>query len=276
MIDRTHAFPVVRQCQRLKLARSPTYYQPTPVSEAELALMRRIDELHLAHPFAGARMLRDLLRRDGHAMGRRHVATLMSRMGIEAVYRKPYTSQRHHAHTVYPYLLRDLEISRPNHVWAADSTYIPMARGVVYLVAVLDWASRRVLAWRRSNTLTTDFCLDAVQDAVGRYGPPEIFNTDQGCQFTSLEFTGLLTHHGIQISMDGTGCWRDNVCVERRWKSITNEEVSLHAYETVSAAHQGVERYLTFYNQARPHRALDGQMPDQVYDDNLPARLTTA
>jgi len=260
----------------VEAGRSTTYYQPTPVSEAELALMRRIDALHRAHPFAGGRMLRDLLRRDGHAMGRRHVATLMSRRGIEAVYRKPYTSQRYHAHTVYPYLLRDLEISRPNHVWAADITYIPMARGVVYLVAVLDWASRRVLAWRRSNTLTTDFCLDAVQDAVSRYGPPEIFNTDQGCQFTSLEFTGLLTHHGIQISMDGTGCWRDNVCVERLWKSITYEEVSLHAYETVSAAHQGVERYLTFYNQTRPHRALDGKTPDQVYEDNLTTRRTAA
>jgi putative transposase len=276
MIDRTHALPVVRQCQLLKLARSTTYYQPRPVSEAELALMRRIDALHLAHPFAGARMLRDLLQRDGQAIGRRHVATLMRRMGIEAVYRKPHTSQRRHAHKVYPYLLRDLEISRPNHVWAADITYIPMARGFVYLFAVLDWASRRVLAWRLSNTLTTDFCLDAVQDAVSRYGPPEIFNTDQGCQFTSLEFTGLLTHHGIQISMDGKGCWRDNVFVERLWKSIKYEEVYLHAYETVSAAHQGLERYLTFYNQTRPHRALDGKTPDQVYYDNLPARLTAA
>ena len=276
MIDRTHALPVVRQCQLLKLARSTTYYQPTPVSEAELALMRRIDALHLAHPFAGARMLRDLLRRDGHAIGRRHVATLMRRMGIEAVYRKPHTSQRHHAHTVYPYLLRDLEISRSNHVWAADITYIPMARGFVYLCAVLDWASRRVLAWRLSNTLTTDFCLDAVQDAVGRYGQPEIFNTDQGCQFTSLEFTGLLAHHGIQINMDGKGCWRDNVLVERLWKSIKYEEVYLHAYETVSPAHQGLERYLTCYNQTRPHRALDGQTPDGVYFDNLPRRLTAA
>jgi putative transposase len=276
MIDRTPALPVVRQGQLLKLARSTTYDQPTPVSEAELALMRRIDALHLAHPFAGARMLRDLLQRDGHAIGRRHVATLMRRMGIEAVYRKPHTSQRHHAHNVYPYLLRDLEISRPNHVWAADITYIPMARGFVYLFAVLDWASRRVLAWRLSNALTTDFCLDAVQDAVGRYGPPEIFNTDQGCPFTSLEFTGLLTHHGIQISMDGKGCWRDNVFVERLWKSIKYEEVSLYADETVSAAHQGLERYLTFYNQTRPHRALDGKTPDQVYYDNLPARLTAA
>ena len=205
MIDHTHPLPVRRQCQLLKLARSTAYYQPTPVSETALALMRRIDALHLAHPFAGARMLRDLLRQEGHAIGRRHVATLMRRMGLEALYRKPSLSRRHPAHRIHPYLLRDLKISRPNHVWAADITYLPMARGFVYLFAVLDWASRRVLAWRLSNTLTTDFCLDAVQEAVVRYGTPEIFNTDQGCLFTSQEFTGLLTHHGIQISMDGKG-----------------------------------------------------------------------
>ena len=184
MIDRTHALPVVRQCQLLALSRSTAYYQPTPVSAADLALMRRIDALHLDHPFAGARMLRDLLRREGHSIGRRHVSTLMTRMGIEAVYRKPHTSQRHPAHKVYPYLLRQLEITRPNHVWAADITYIPMQRGFVYLFAVLDWASRRVLAWRLANTLTTDFCTEAVQEAVTASGAPTIFNTDQGCQFT--------------------------------------------------------------------------------------------
>ena len=276
MINRTHALSVVRQCQILKLSRSTAYYQPTPVSTMELTLMRRMDALHLDYPFAGARMLRDLLRREGQAIGRRHVATLMRRMGITAVYRRPHTSQRHPAHTVYPYLLRHLEITRPNHVWAADITYIPMARGFVYLCAVLDWASRRVLAWRLSNTLTTDFCLDAVQDAVVRYGTPEIFNTDQGCQFTSLEFTGLLTTHGIQISMDGKGCWRDNVFVERLWKSIKYEEVYLHAYETIGDAHQGVARYLRFYNQTRPHQALDGQTPDQVYCNNLTTRQTAA
>ena len=276
MIDRTHPLPVRRPCQLLKLARSTAYYQPTPVSEPALALMRRIDALHLAHPFAGPRMLRDLLRQEGHAIGRRHVATLMRRMGLEALYRKPSLSRRHPAHQVYPYLLRDLKISRPNQVWAADITYIPMARGVVYLFAVLDWASRRVLASRLSNTLTTDFCLDAVQDALAHYGLPEIFNTDQGGQFTSQEFTGLLTHHGIQISMDGKGCWRDNVCVERLWKSIKYEEVYVHAYETVGAAHQGLAHYLTFYNQTRPHQALDGKTPDQVYSDNLTTRLTAA
>ena len=229
MIDRTHTLPVLRQCPLLKVSRSTAYYQPTAVSAAALALMRRMDELHLRHPFAGARMLRDLLRQEGQVIGRRHVATLMRRMGIEALYRKPHLSPRHLAHRIYPSLLRALAISRPNHVWAADITYIPMARGFVYLFAVLDWASRRVLAWRLSNTLTTDFCLDAVQEAITRYGPPTIFNTDQGCQFTSQEFTGLLTPHGIQISMDGKGCWRDNVFVERLWKSIKYKEVYLHA-----------------------------------------------
>jgi putative transposase len=276
MIDRTHPLPMVRQCQLLALSRSTAYYQPMAVSSADLALMRRIDELHLASPFAGARMLRDLLRREGHKIGRKRVRTMMARMGIEALYRRPHTSQRHPAHRVYPYLLRHLAITRPNHVWAADITYLPMSRGFVYLFAVLDWASRRVLAWRLSNTLTTDFCLEAVQEALLSYGNPDIFNTDQGCQFTSQEFTGLLKDHGIQISMDGTGRWRDNVFVERLWKSIKYEEVYLHAYETVSAAQQGLERYLTFYNQRRPHRALDGKTPEEVYCDNLTTRLTAA
>jgi putative transposase len=196
MIDRTHTLSVARQCQLLKLARSTAYYQPRPVSDTALALMRRIDELHLQYPFAGARMLRDLFRQEEHAVGRRQVATLMRRMGIEALYRKPSLSRRQSGHQSYPYLLRDLTITRPNHVWAADSTYIPMRRGFVYLFVVLDWASRRVLAWRLSNTLTTDFCLDAVREAITQYGCPEIFNTDQGCQFTSQEFTGLLKDQG--------------------------------------------------------------------------------
>lgn len=276
MIDRTHPLPVRRQCQLLKLARSTAYYQPTPVSEPALALMRRIDELHLAHPFAGARMLRDLLRQEGQTIGRRHVATLMRRMGMEALYRKPHLSRRHPAHQVYPYLLRDLAISRPNQVWAADITYIPMRRGFVYLFAILDWASRRVLAWRLSNTLTTDFCLDAVREAITQYGRPEIFNTDQGCQFTSLEFTSLLKDQGIQISMDGRGCWRDNVFVERLWRSLKYEEVYLHAYETVRHAQQGLERYVQFYNHLRPHRALDGRTPDRVYWENRPAQPAAA
>jgi putative transposase len=239
MIDHTHTLPVVRQCQLLGLARSTAYYQPRPVSDTALTLMRRIDELHLRYPFAGARMLRDLLRQEGHAVGRRQVATLMRRMGIMAIYRMPRTSQRHPAHRIYPYLLRQLTITRPNHVWASDITYIPMQRGFVYLCVILDWASRRVLAWRLSNTLTTDFCLEAVWEALTQYGRPEIFNTDQGCQFTSQEFTGCLKDHGIQISMDGTGRWRDNVFVERLWRSLKYEEVYLHAYETICDAQGG-------------------------------------
>jgi putative transposase len=276
MIDRTHALPMVRQCQLLALSRSTAYYHPTSGSSADLALMRRIDELHLTSPFAGARMLRDLLRRDGHTIGRKRVRTMMARMGIEALYRKPHTSQRHPGHRVYPYLLRHLAITRANQVWAADITYIPMTRGCVYLFAVLDWASRRVLAWRLSNTLTTDFCIEAVQEALVSYGNPDIFNTDQGCQFTSQEFTGLLKDHGIQISMDGTGCWRDNVFVERLWRSVKYEKVYLRAYDNISAARQGVGRYLTSYNQTRPHRALNGKTPEEVYCDNLTARLTAA
>jgi len=276
MIDRTHPLSLGRQCQLLQLARSTAYYHPRPVPDTTLALMRRIDELHLQYPFAGARMLRDLLRQEGHTIGRRQVATLMRRMRITAIYRMPRTSHRHPAHQIYPYLLRQLPITCSNHVWAADITYIPMKRGFVYLCAILDWASRRVLAWRLSNTLTTDFCLEAIQEAVTRYGTPEIFNTDQGCQFTSQAFTGFLKDQGIQISMDGTGRWRDNVFVERLWRSLKYEEVYLHAYETMRDAHQGVARYMTFYNQLRPHRALDGRTPDRVYGENRPARPTAA
>jgi len=270
MITPDHKLPIAQQCKILELARSTAYYQPRPVSDADLALMRCIDELHLEYPFAGARLLRDILNREGHKIGRKHVATLMRRMGIEAIYRKPNTSKRHPAHAVYPYLLRNMSITRSNHVWAADITYIPMRRGFVYLFAVLDWASRRVLAWRLSNTLTTDFCIEAVQEAMNKYGKPEIFNTDQGCKFTSLEFTGLLKDNDIQISMDGKGCWRDNVFVERLWKSIKYDEVYLHAYDSVSAAKQGLARYLAFYNQRRPHSSLDRKTPDEFYYENLP------
>ena len=270
MIDRTHELPLVRQCQILELARSTAYYHPQPLSESDLALMRRIDELHMDWPFAGARMLSRILKREGLAVGRRHVSTLMKRMSIHALYRKPSTSRRHPAHKVYPYLLRDLEITRPNHVWATDITYIPMKRGFVYLIAVLDWASRRVLSWRLSNTLTTDFCIEVVQEAINRYGKPEIFNTDQGCQFTSLEFTGLLKDNDIKISMDGKGCWRDNVFVERLWRSVKYEEVYLHAYDSVSAAKNGLGKYFARYNQHRPHSSLDDKTPDEFYFDNLP------
>ena len=270
MIDRTHELPVARQCGILQLARSTAYYQPQPISTEDLELMRRIDELHLEMPYAGARMLSRLLKREGKSIGRKRVKTLMQRMGIQALYRKPNTSKPHPEHKVYPDLLRNMEISRPNHVWAADITYIPMKRGFVYLFAVLDWASRRVLAWRLSNTLTTDFCLEAVQEAIERYGKPKIFNTDQGSQFTSQEFTGLLKEHDIRISMDGKGCWRDNVFVERLWRSVKYEEVYLHAYDTVSAAKTGLQRYFTRYNQERPHSSLDGKTPDEFYYENLP------
>ena len=270
MIDRTHDLSVVRQCQILKLARSTAYYTPQPTSDSDLQLMRRIDELHLEYPFAGSRMLRDMLRREGRQIGRKHVRTLMKKMGIEALYRKPNTSQHHAAHPIYPYLLRNLKIDRSNQVWATDITYIPMRRGFIYLVAALDWHSRRVLSWRVSNTLTTDFCLDAVREAIVRYGTPEIFNTDQGSQFTSSEFTGLLKEHGIQISMDGKGCWRDNVFVERLWKSVKYEEVYLKAYDSVSAAKVNLGNYLAFYNTRRPHQSLDGKTPDAIYFAGLP------
>jgi putative transposase len=221
-------------------------------------------------------MLRDLLRQEGPAIGRRRVATLMRHMGITALYRKPCTSQRHPAHRIYPYLLRQLTITRPNHVWASDITYIQMKRGFLYLCAILDWATRRVLAWRLSNTLTTDFCVDAVREAISQYGRPEIFNTDQGCQFTSQEFTGLLKAHDIWISMDGAGGWRDNVFIERLWRSLKYEEVYLHAYDTVHEAAQGMARYLTFYNQVRPHRALEGRTPEDVSDKHRSTRHVAA
>lgn len=204
-------------------------------------------------------------------MGRKHVATLMRKMGIEALYRKANTSRRHAADRIYPYLLRGLTINRPNPVWAMDTTYIPMARGFVYLTAVLDWATRRVLAWRLSNTLAADACVDALEEAIHRYGAPEIMNTDQGSQFTSAAFIGVLENHGVRIRMDGRGCWRDNVFVERLWKSIKYEEVYLHAYDSVTEAKAGIARYLGFYNARRPHRALDGQPPDTVYFNSLPA-----
>jgi putative transposase len=273
MIDRGHELSVSRQAQLLELPRSTVYYLPKPTSSDDLALMRRIDELHLEHPFAGARMLRDLLRHEGRWVGRKHVGSLMARMGIEALYRRPNTSRKHPAHRIYPYLLRDRAIERPNEVWAMDITYIPMRRGFVYLAAVMDWASRRILAWRVSITLTTDFCLEAVDDALAKHGHPEIFNTDQGSQFTSTDFTDLLKANGIAISMDGKGCWRDNVFVERFWKSIKYEAIYLHAYDNVSEARDGIGRYIDFYNQRRPHRALDGDTPESVYFTSLPLPL---
>jgi len=270
MIDRDHRLPISRQAQALGISRGSVYYLPRPTSPADLALMRRIDELHLEHPFAGARMLRDLLRQEGRRVGRKHVATLMARMGIEALYRKPNTSRRQPQHAVYPYLLRNLAITAPNQVWAMDITYLPMAHGFVYLAAVMDWYSRKVLAWRVSITLDTAFCVEAVEEALGRYGRPEIFNTDQGCQFTSAVFTGLLQAHDIRISMDGRGRWLDNVFIERLWKTVKYEEVYLRAYESVSDAKTALARYFDFYNARRPHTSLDRLTPDQIYFQALP------
>ena len=270
MIDRDHRLPVSRQAKALGISRGSVYYLPKPTAPADLALMRRIDELHLEHPFAGARMLRDLLRQEGRRVGRKHVATLMARMGIEALYRKPNTSRRAPQHAVYPYLLRNLAVTAPNQVWAMDITYLPMAHGFVYLAAVMDWYSRKVLAWRVSITLDTAFCVEAVEEALGRYGKPEIFNTDQGCQFTSAAFTGLLQAHGIRISMDGRGRWLDNVFIERLWKTVKYEEVYLRAYESVSAAKASLATYFAFYNGRRPHTSLDRMTPDQIYFQALP------
>jgi putative transposase len=273
MIDPTHKLPIVRQTQLLEVSRSSAYYTPQPTPEADLALMRSIDRLHLEHPFAGARMVRDLLRLRDFKIGRKHVAMLMRKLGIEALYRKANTSRRYPGHQIYPYLLRGLRIERPNQVWAMDLTYIPMARGFVYLTAVLDWASRRVLAWRLSNNLGADACVDALEAAIHNYGAPELMNTDQGSQFTGADFIGALQANQIQISMDGRGCWRDNVFVERLWKSIKYEEVYLHAYDSVAQAKASLTRYIRFYNSQRPHRSLDGQTPDTVYFSSPPAKL---
>jgi putative transposase len=269
MIDRSHALPLAWQAEALGISRGSLYSQPQPVSATDLALMRRMDELHLEYPFAGSRMLRDLLAAEGFTVGRLHVSTLMKRMGIEALYRRLNTSKPAPGHQIYPYLLRKLSVTRPNQVWAMDITYIPMARGFVYL-AVVDWFSRKVLAWRLSITLEAAFCIEALEEALARHGRPEIFNTDQGSQFTSAAFTDVLHKHKIAISMDGKGAWRDNVFVERLWRSIKYEEVYLRAYDSVAEARTSIGRYLAFYNGRRPHSSLDRRTPDQAYFIPLP------
>ena len=270
MIDRGHDLPIVQQAKALGISRGSVYHLPRPVPAADLAVMRRMDELHLELPFAGSRMLRDLLNTEGITIGRRHVATLMKRLRIEAIYRKPNTSKPTPGHKIYPYLLRGLTIDRPNQVWAMDITYVPMARGFVYLAAVMDWFSRRVLSWRLSITMEADFCVEAVEEALARHGKPEIFNTDQGSQFTSHAFTSVLLNAGIAISMDGRGAWRDNVFVERLSRSVNYEEIYLRAYDTVGMARASIGRYLAFYNGRRPHSSLDRRTPDQTYFDRLP------
>ncbi len=269
MIDREHDLPLVRQAALLKLSRGSLYYKNRPVTAAALAIMRRIDELHLDYPFAGSRMLRDLLRGEGVAIGRERVARMMRRMDIVAIYRRPNTSKPCVGHKIYPYLLRGLTVDRPNQVWAMDITYIPMPRGFVYLTAVVDWSTRRVLSWRVSTGMEVDFCLEAVEEALAKYGRPEIFNTDQGSQFTSAAFTGLLLENKIAISMDGKGAWRDNVFVERIWRSVKYEEVYLRAYDSVADARASIGRYLDFYNRQRPHSSLDARTPDHAYFNHL-------
>ena len=265
MIDRAHRLSLSGQARLLGLSRGSVYYQRRPPAAADVALMRQLDALHVEYPFAGSRMLRDLLRQEGHEVGRLHVATLMKRMGIAALYRRPATSHPTPGHQIYPYLLRKLAVTRPNQVWAMDITYVPMARGFVYLVAVVDWFSRKVLAWRLSITLETGPCLEALSEALAWYGPPEILNTDQGSQFTSVAFLTALQDAKIAISMDGKGAWRDNVFVERLWRTIQYEEVYLRASRSVSEARRGLDRSVAFYNRRRPHSSLGGQTPDQAY-----------
>jgi putative transposase len=273
MIDRKHDLPIKRQAELLHISRGSVYYLPRPVPAADLAIMHRLDRLHLEFPFAGSRMLRGLLAAEGCKIGRRHVKTLMRRIGIEALYRRPRTTKPEPGHKIYPYLLRGMAIERPNQVWAMDITYIPMARGFVYLAVVLDWFSRRVLSWRLSITMEAAFCVETLQEALAKHGKPETFNTDQGSQFTGAAFTSLLINNGIAISMDGKGAWRDNIFVERLWRSVKYEEVYLRAYDGVSEARASVGRYLDFYNGRRPHSSLDGQTPDQAYFNTLPIRV---
>lgn len=270
MIDPSHGLSISRQAEVLNIGRGSIYYQPRPVPAGDLAIMRRIDELHLDYPFAGSRLLRDMLLREGTKIGRRHVATLMKRIGIEALYRRPNTSKPAPGHKIFPYLLRGLKVERPNQVWAMDITYIPMARGFVYLAAVVDWFSRRILSWRLSITMEVQFCIEAVEEALAKHGQPEIFNTDQGSQFTSADFTGVLIANKVAISMDGKGAWRDNVFVERIWRSVKYEEVYLHAYDSVVEARASIGRYLDFYNRRRPHSSLDRKTPDEAYFDQSP------
>jgi putative transposase len=276
MIDREHTLSLTRQSEILKLSRSSLYYDAAPIRALDLELMRLIDELHLKHPFMGSRSIRDQLQDMGYEVGRQHVSTLMKKMGIAAMYKKPRLSRPHPDHKVYPYLLRDMDITRANHVWAADITYIPMARGFCYLVAIMDWASRKVLAWRLSNTLDTSFCTEALGEAINKYGTPDIFNTDQGSQFTSDAFIGILESHDIDISMDGKGRWMDNVFIERLWWSVKYQDVYLKAYSSIAEVREGLKEYFEFYNCRRRHQSLDRRTPDDVYWSTLPQKQVAA
>ena len=276
MIERGGELPVTRQAEFLGLSRSSVYYVARPLPERDLVLMRRLDELHLAHPFLGSRKLAEQLQREGHPVGRRHVRTLMRRMGIETIFRRPRTSLPAREATIYPYRLGDVKIERPNQVWASDITYLPMAHGFLYLAAIIDVYSRKVLAWRLSNTLTADFCVEALNEALGTYGAPEMFNTDQGAQFTSEEWIETLKAAGVAISMDGKGRWIDNVFIERLWRSVKYEEVYLHGYASGTEARARLKEYFAFCNARRTHQSHEYLTPDEVYFGVQPPRLAKA
>jgi putative transposase len=276
MIDRDHKLSITRQAKLLDISRGTVYYLPRPVSPADLALMRKIDELHLEHPFMGARQLRDQLIRQGIQVGRRHVRTLMLRMGVEALAPQPGTSKAAPGHKIYPYLLRKLSITRANQVWALDTTYIAMARGFVYLTAVVDVASRKVLAHKVAITLEAVHAKEVIEQAFKRYGTPEIVNTDQGSQFTATEFTDIVLAQGCKLSMDGRGAWRDNVFVERLWRSVKYERVYLKAYDNVSAARADIADYLAWYNTHRPHSSLERLTPIEKYFGTMPTTAQAA
>jgi len=267
---------VRRQSELLHLTRSTLYYEPAEVSAEELALMRRIDSVHLAHPYYGTRRMAVVLRASGADVNRKRVQRLMRVMGLEGMAPGPSTSRPHPEHLVYPYLLRSLKVVRADQVWATDITYIPLAHGYAFLVAIMDWFSRAVLAWKVSNTMTVDFCVEALEEALRHHGPPGIFNSDQGAQFTAPDFTGVLKGRGVEISMDGKGRCMDNIFVERLWRSLKYEDVYLRAYEDVREAREGIGRWLRFYNGERPHQALDYRTPMAVYRDSLAGRVERA
>jgi putative transposase len=270
MITREHPLPLIAQCKILNLSRSGIYYSPMLMSDKDRELMRLIDEIHLNYPYLGTRGIRSELRNKGHKVGRSHVRTLMGKMGVEALYRKPRLTKTHPEHTIYPYLLRGMTITEANAVWCSDITYIPMAKGFCYLVAIMDWASRKVLAWRLSNTMDTSFCMEALEEALSLHGTPQIFNTDQGSQFTSDDFTDILKKNNIGISMDGQGRWRDNVFIERLWKSVKYEDVYLKAYNSIADVRKGLAAWFDRYNKERRHQGLDDRTPDEVYWGTLP------
>ena len=270
MIDRQHnQLSLVRQCTLLDISRGSLYYQPTPTRTEDLELMSLMDRQYLKTPFYGSRRMKAWLRGQGHQVNRKRVRRLMQVMGLEAIYRRPNTSKPAPGRRVYPYLLKGVKIDRVNQAWSADITYIPMAKGFLYLIAIMDWHSRYVLAWRLSNTMDVDFCVQALEEALSK-GNPEIFNTDQGSQFTSESFTGVLRDQGIQISMDGKGRYLDNIFVERLWRSVKYEEVYLKAYQNGTEARKGIGAYLDFYNRQRPHQALGYRTPGQVFKEEPP------